>query len=127
MEHDVVIVGAGFAGLYQLHRLRELGLSVTLLEAGSDLGGIWHWNCYPGARVDTHVPMYEYADETVWRDWYWEERFPDWRALRRSETSGRPIGDPAWIAMLEARSGRALAPQKRGPKPRLCGDAFGLR
>ena len=82
-DHDVVLVGAGFAGLYQLHRLRSLGLSVTLLEAGSGLGGIWHWNCYPGARVDTHVPMYEYSDEKVWRDWYWEERFPDWRALRR--------------------------------------------
>jgi len=83
MDHDVVIVGAGFAGLYQLRRLRALGLSVTLLEAGTDLGGIWHWNCYPGARVDTHVPMYEFSDEAVWRDWCWEERFPDWRALRR--------------------------------------------
>lgn len=82
-DYDVVIVGAGFAGLYQLHRLRGLGLSVVLLEAGSSLGGIWHWNCYPGARVDTHVPMYEYSDEKLWRDWYWDERFPDWKALRR--------------------------------------------
>ena len=82
-DHDVVVVGAGFAGLYQLHRLRELGMSVVLLEAGTGLGGIWHWNCYPGARVDTHVPMYEYSDERIWRDWYWDERFPDWQALRR--------------------------------------------
>lgn len=82
-DFDVVVVGAGFAGLYQLHRLRDLGFSVVLLEAGSGLGGIWHWNCYPGARVDTHVPMYEYADEKVWRDWYWDERFPDRHALRR--------------------------------------------
>jgi cation diffusion facilitator CzcD-associated flavoprotein CzcO len=80
---DVVVVGAGFAGLYQLHRLRDLGFSVVLLEAGTGLGGIWYWNCYPGARVDTHVPMYEYADEKVWRDWYWDERFPDRHALRR--------------------------------------------
>ncbi|HEY1118195.1 MAG TPA: FAD-dependent oxidoreductase, partial [Acidimicrobiales bacterium] len=82
-DHDVVIVGAGFAGLYQLHHLRKLGLRVTLLEAGTGLGGIWHWNCYPGARVDSHVPLYEYSDPALWQDWYWHERFPDWQALRR--------------------------------------------
>ena len=81
-DHDVVVVGAGFAGLYQLHHLRRLGLCVTLLEAGTGLGGIWYWNCYPGARVDSHVPLYEYSDPAVWKDWYWEERFPDWKALR---------------------------------------------
>ncbi len=84
LDHEVVVVGAGFAGLYQLHHLRDdLGLDVVLLEAGTSLGGIWHWNCYPGARVDSHVPVYEYSDEAIWRDWYWEERFPDHRALRR--------------------------------------------
>lgn len=83
VDHDVIVVGAGFAGLYQLKRLRDLGMSVVLLEAGSGLGGIWHWNCYPGARVDSHVPVYEFSDEAVWRDWYWDERFPDWTALRR--------------------------------------------
>ncbi|MEZ5298165.1 MAG: NAD(P)/FAD-dependent oxidoreductase [Ilumatobacteraceae bacterium] len=83
LDHDVVVVGAGFAGLYQLHRLRGLGFSTVLLEAGSGLGGIWHWNCYPGARVDSHVPVYEFSDEQLWRDWYWDERFPDWEALRR--------------------------------------------
>lgn len=82
-ELDVLVVGAGFAGLYQLHRLRSLGFSVRLFEAGSDLGGIWHWNCYPGARVDTHVPLYEYSLEELWRDWNWSERFPSWEELRR--------------------------------------------
>ncbi|MDE0805120.1 MAG: NAD(P)/FAD-dependent oxidoreductase, partial [Acidimicrobiales bacterium] len=82
-DYDAVVVGAGFAGLYQLHRLRDAGLSVLLVDAGTDLGGIWHWNCYPGARVDSHVPVYEYSDEAVWGDWYWDERFPDWTALRR--------------------------------------------
>ena len=47
LDFDIVIVGAGFAGVFQLHKLRALGFSVLLLEAGSGLGGIWHWNCYP--------------------------------------------------------------------------------
>lgn len=80
---DVLVVGAGFTGLYQLHRLRQQGFSVRLFEAGADLGGIWYWNCYPGARVDTHVPMYEFSSEELWRDWDWTERFPSWEELRR--------------------------------------------
>ena len=80
---DVLVVGAGFSGVHLLHKLRQAGLSAVLVEAGSSPGGIWHWNCYPGARVDSHVPMYEYSDRDVWDDWYWDERFPDWRALRR--------------------------------------------
>ena len=81
--HDAVIVGAGFSGLYQLHRLRECGFNVRLLEAGAGLGGVWHWNRYPGARVDSHVPNYEYSLEAVWRDWNWTERFPGWQELQR--------------------------------------------
>src|SRR3546814_10293111 len=50
--YDAVIVGAGFAGLYMLHRLRGLGLSARVFEAGSDVGGTWYWNRYPGARCD---------------------------------------------------------------------------
>ncbi len=73
---DALIVGAGFSGLYQLHRLREQGFDVRLVEAGTGLGGVWHWNRYPGARVDSHVINYEYSLEPVWRDWVWSERFP---------------------------------------------------
>ena len=80
---DALIIGAGFSGLYQLYRLRQRGFSVRLFEAGADLGGIWHWNCYPGARVDSHVPNYEYSMEELWRDWNWTERFPAWDELRR--------------------------------------------
>lgn len=80
---DALIIGAGFSGLYQLYQLRKLGFNVKLFDAGSDLGGVWHWNCYPGARVDSHIPNYEYSIEEVWQDWTWTERFPGWQELRR--------------------------------------------
>jgi cyclohexanone monooxygenase len=73
---DALVVGAGFNGLYQLHRLRERGFSVRLVDASAGLGGVWYSNCYPGARVDSHVPNYEYSIEEVWTDWTWSERFP---------------------------------------------------
>ena len=75
-DFDIVIVGAGFNGLYQLKRLRDAGWSVRLVEAGSGLGGVWHHNRYPGARVDCHVPNYEYSMPEIWQDWNWSERFP---------------------------------------------------
>src|SRR5262245_12605950 len=80
---DALIIGAGFSGLYQLHRLRQCGFRVRLFEAAPDLGGIWYWNCYPGARVDSHGPNYEFSLEELWRDWSWSERFPAWDELRR--------------------------------------------
>ena len=58
---DVIVVGAGFAGLYLLDRLRSMGMAVQVFEAGGGLGGVWHWNCYPGARVDSpgpHLPVF---------------------------------------------------------------------
>lgn len=75
-KFDVVIVGAGFNGLYLLYRLRNEGFSVRLVEAQSGLGGVWQANRYPGARVDSHVPNYEYSMEACWRGWVWTERFP---------------------------------------------------
>ena len=80
---DAVVVGAGFNGLYQLYRLRDRGLRVQLLDACSGPGGVWQDNCYPGARVDSHVPNYELSIEAVWRDWYWTERFPGREELQR--------------------------------------------
>jgi len=81
--YDVAIIGAGFNGLYQLHRLRQAGFRVRLLDAAADFGGIWHWNCYPGARVDSHVPNYEFSLPELWQDWNWSERYPGWEELRR--------------------------------------------
>lgn len=56
MSLDVLVVGAGFGGLYQLHRLRRMGYSVKVVDNASELGGVWYWNCYPGARVRPHPP-----------------------------------------------------------------------
>jgi cation diffusion facilitator CzcD-associated flavoprotein CzcO len=68
-EADIVVVGAGFSGVYLLYRLRSLGYKVVACERGSDLGGTWYWNAYPGARVDTLVPFYEYLMKEVWEGW----------------------------------------------------------
>jgi cation diffusion facilitator CzcD-associated flavoprotein CzcO len=67
-ELDVLIVGAGFAGVYLLDRLRGMDMSVQVIEAGGALGGVWYWNCYPGARVDSPGPMYQFSREDLWRD-----------------------------------------------------------
>jgi cation diffusion facilitator CzcD-associated flavoprotein CzcO len=84
IECDVLIVGAGFGGVYLLHKLRdEHGLNVKVFEAGADLGGIWHWNSYPGARVDSPVPVYEYSLPKIWKTWTWTEKYPGWQELRK--------------------------------------------
>ena len=82
-ELDVLVVGAGFAGLYQLDQLRTLGYSVKVYEAGSDMGGVWYWNCYPGARVDTWAPLYQFSREDLWRGWNFSELYPGWDEVRQ--------------------------------------------
>ena len=74
---DAVVVGSGFAGMYQLHKLRQMGLRVRLFEAGDGVGGTWYWNRYPGARVDSQSYIYQYwfSDELL-NEWNWSERFP---------------------------------------------------
>ncbi|MGI8794362.1 MAG: flavin-containing monooxygenase, partial [Acidimicrobiales bacterium] len=73
---DVVVVGAGFAGLYMLHRLRKLGLSVEVIEAGGGVGGTWYWNRYPGARCDVQSMEYSYSfDDDLQIEWEWSERY----------------------------------------------------
>jgi hypothetical protein len=67
LETDVLIVGAGFGGIYLMHKLRQAGFNCKIMEAGSDIGGIWHWNCYPGARVDSQIPVYEYSLPEIWK------------------------------------------------------------
>jgi cyclohexanone monooxygenase len=73
---DAVVVGAGFGGMYAIHRLRSIGLAVRGFEAADDVGGTWWWNCYPGARCDVESLDYCYAfDEALLDEWKWSERF----------------------------------------------------
>ncbi|MBL1074508.1 NAD(P)/FAD-dependent oxidoreductase [Nocardia sp. 2] len=74
--HDVIIIGAGFAGLYGVHQAARAGLNVLGLEAGEDVGGTWFWNRYPGARCDVESVDYSYSfDENLQQSWTWTERF----------------------------------------------------
>jgi cyclohexanone monooxygenase len=73
---DAVIVGAGFAGLYMLHRLRGLGLTAQVFEAGKGVGGTWYWNRYPGARCDVESMDYSYSfSDELQQEWRWTERY----------------------------------------------------
>ena len=73
---DAVIVGAGFSGMYLLHRLRGLGFSTRVFERGNDVGGTWYWNRYPGARCDVESMQYSYSfDEALQQGWHWPEKF----------------------------------------------------
>jgi cation diffusion facilitator CzcD-associated flavoprotein CzcO len=82
---DALIIGAGFAGLYQLMCLRDrLGLRAQVLEAGDGVGGTWYWNRYPGARCDTESHAYTYTfSEDLIQDWAWTERYPGHAEIRR--------------------------------------------
>ncbi len=75
-SYDVIIVGAGFAGMYLLHRLRKLGMSVKVFEKADDVGGTWYWNRYPGARCDVEVMEYSYSfSAELQQDWVWTTRY----------------------------------------------------
>ena len=86
-HHDVIVVGAGVCGIYALHRLRELGADVLVVEAGSDVGGTWYWNRYPGCRFDSESYSYGYSfSNELLADWHWTERFsPQPETLRYLE------------------------------------------
>lgn len=113
---DAVIVGAGFSGMYMLHRLRDqLGLSVRCFEAGGGVGGTWYWNRYPGARCDSDSYIYCYTfDKELLQQWSWSERYPeqpeilrylehvaDRHDLKRSIEFGKRVVETAWDERTE--------------------------
>ena len=83
-QADVVVIGAGIAGLCALHRLRQLGLTVRAFESGKDVGGVWYWNRYPGARFDSESYIYQYLfSEELYKGWSWSEKFPGQPEIER--------------------------------------------
>jgi cation diffusion facilitator CzcD-associated flavoprotein CzcO len=75
-DYDAIIIGAGISGLYQLYRLRELGMRVRVFEAGTGVGGTWYWNRYPGARFDSESYSYSYSfSQELLDEWNWSEHF----------------------------------------------------
>jgi len=80
---DALVVGAGFAGIHILNKLREQGFNVKIYEGGAGMGGTWWLNRYPGARVDSSVPTYQLTQENTWKGYKWEERFPGYKELRK--------------------------------------------
>ncbi len=78
IDLDILIIGAGFAGMYMLYRMKKLNLKVLAIESASDVGGTWYWNRYPGARCDVESVEYSYSfSEELQQDWQWTHRFSD--------------------------------------------------
>src|ERR1700754_1317371 len=76
MNHDVIVIGAGISGLYQLHTLRAQGFKMRVFETGTDVGGTWYWNRYPGARFDSESYSYGYSfSQELLDEWDWTEHF----------------------------------------------------
>src|SRR4051812_45955383 len=81
---DAIVIGAGFGGLYALHKLREIGSTARVLEMGDGVGGTWYWNRYPGARVDVEGIEYSYSfSKEIEQEWDWSEVMPGQPELER--------------------------------------------
>src|SRR5476649_226492 len=84
MQYDAIVIGAGISGLYQLHKLRELGLKVRVFETGTGVGGTWFWNRYPGARFDSESYTYAYLfSKELFDEWKWQEHFAEQPEIER--------------------------------------------
>ena len=105
LDYDAIVIGAGISGLYQLYRLRRLGMRVRVLEAGTGVGGTWYWNRYPGARFDSESYSYCYSfSKALLEEWNWSEHFAP------------PAGDVA----LSQLCSRQVRPASRRPVPHPC-------
>uniref|UniRef100_A0A914QVE2 Flavin-containing monooxygenase n=1 Tax=Panagrolaimus davidi TaxID=227884 RepID=A0A914QVE2_9BILA len=83
LDLDILIVGAGFSGIYLLYNLRKKGYKVKVFEGSNGLGGTWQINRYPGARVDSDQPVYQLSIPQIWKEWTWKEKFPGGEEIRQ--------------------------------------------
>ena len=115
-DFDALVIGAGISGLYQLYRLRELGLRVRVLEAGSGVGGTWYWNRYPGARFDSESYSYGYSfSQELLEEWNWSEHFaPQPETLRYLNLRRRQVRPAPRHHVPQPRERGAL-PGRHGP------------
>ncbi|TDL63993.1 NAD(P)/FAD-dependent oxidoreductase [Rhodococcus qingshengii] len=81
-DFDAVVIGAGFSGLYMLHRLREAGFSTRVIEVGDGVGGVWYWNRYPGAKCDIESIYYNYTfSKELYQEWNWTSKYPEQKEI----------------------------------------------
>ena len=114
---DAVVVGAGMAGLYLLHRLRQAGFSTRVLEAADDVGGTWYWNRYPGARCDVQSLDYSYSfDPDLEAEWEWSEKYATQPEILRYL---QHVAD-SWICGATS-SFRLGSKRRSGTRRRRCG------
>ena len=131
VQCDAIVIGAGFSGLYQLHKLRdELGLNVRVLEKGSGIGGTWFWNRYPGARCDSESYYYCYSfNKDIEQEWTWSERYPEHTEIRKylnfvadrldlkrdiqldTEVTSASFDDASNVWTVQTRSGQTFVAQ----------------
>jgi cation diffusion facilitator CzcD-associated flavoprotein CzcO len=137
LDVDVLVVGAGITGIYQLHRAREAGFSVALVEAGQGVGGTWYWNRYPGCRFDSESYTYGYLfSRELFDDWHWTEHFAgqpeterylnhvvDRFDLRRSMRFGAPVT----AAAFDGPSGTWTVSLNSAPTAARAGDGARVR
>ena len=109
-DYDAIIIGAGMSGLYQLYRLRELGLEVCVFETGTGVGGTWYWNRYPGARFDSESYSYGYSfSQELLDEWNWTEHFSPQPETGATATSSPTSSTCAATSGSAPRHRRALA------------------
>src|SRR3981081_167416 len=93
-HYEIIVIGAGVAGIYQIKRLADLGVDATVLDAAPALGGTWYWNRYPGARFDSESYTYGYSfSRELLNEWHWKERFSGQpEKLRYLNHAAHPLG-----------------------------------